>query len=103
MADLPSFMLGFDSDDDFGFTTVDHVDEVEVAVEEQKAVAKETQKDKMEEVEQMILPFLVKLYKSKEDYIHWPNPGRKTSIKKQIKSIMSVTRGPNEHTKWQDW
>jgi hypothetical protein len=92
MSKLPDFMAGFDSDEDFGFTTVDHVGEwkkIEKLVEE----VKETEKTKMEKLEQLMLPFLVRLYKSEEDYIHWPNPSRKKALEFQIKEIMAITRG----------
>ena len=49
------------------------------------------QKEKFAELEKLIIPLLVKLAKSPEAYIHWPN--RAEVIEAQLKKIVSITRG----------
>jgi hypothetical protein len=48
-------------------------------------------KQKLLEVEKLIVPFLVKLLKTADkEYIYWPN--RKPMIEKQIEKIIGLTR-----------
>jgi hypothetical protein len=49
------------------------------------------QKDKFGQLEKLIIPLLIKLAKSPEAYIHWPN--RAEVIEKQVKKIIEITRG----------
>ncbi len=49
------------------------------------------QKDKFGQLEKLIFPLLIKLAKSPEAYIHWPN--RAEVIEAQIKKIVAITRG----------
>jgi hypothetical protein len=49
------------------------------------------QKDKFGQLEKLIIPLLVKLAKSPEAYIHWPN--RAEVIEAQLKKIVAITRG----------
>ena len=42
-------------------------------------------------LEKLIIPLLVKLAKSPEAYIHWPN--RAEVIEAQLKKIVAITRG----------
>jgi hypothetical protein len=49
------------------------------------------QKDKFSQLEKLIIPLLVKLAKSPEAYIHWPN--RAEVIEAQLKKIIAITRG----------
>ena len=49
------------------------------------------QKDKFSQLEKLIIPLLVKLAKSPEAYIHWPN--RAEVIEAQLKKIVAITRG----------
>ena len=49
------------------------------------------QKDKFQQLEKLIIPLLVKLAKSPEAYIHWPN--RAEVIEAQLKKIVEITRG----------
>ena len=49
------------------------------------------QKDKFSQLEKLIIPLLVKLAKSPEAYIHWPN--RAEVIEAQVKKIIAITRG----------
>ena len=49
------------------------------------------QKDKYAQLEKLIIPLLIKLAKSPEAYIHWPN--RVSVIESQVKKIIAITRG----------
>ena len=48
-------------------------------------------KDKFVKLEKLIIPLLIKLAKSPEAYIHWPN--RAQVIEAQVKKIIEITRG----------
>ena len=48
-------------------------------------------KDKFNALEKLIIPLLIKLAKSPEAYIHWPN--RAEVIEAQLKKIVAITRG----------
>ena len=48
------------------------------------------QKEKFAQLEKLIIPLLVKLAKSPEAYIHWPN--RAQVIEAQLKKIVAITR-----------
>jgi hypothetical protein len=77
-------------DKDFGFSTVDEV-EYEAVIAEKNDTVQEY-KDRLTEVEKIIMPFLTNLLKSKDQpYIHWPNRG--PIIEKQIQKILGLTRG----------
>ena len=47
-------------------------------------------KDKFAKLEKLIIPLLIKLAKSPEAYIHWPN--RAQVIEAQVKKIIEITR-----------
>ena len=49
------------------------------------------QKEKYAKLEKLIIPLLIKLAKSPEDYIYWPN--RESVIETQLKKIVEITRG----------
>ena len=49
------------------------------------------QKEKFAQLEKLIIPLLLKLAKSPEAYIHWPN--RAQVIEAQLKKIVAITRG----------
>ena len=49
------------------------------------------QRDKFKALEKLIIPLLIKLAKSPEAYIHWPNRGQ--VIEAQVKKIIAITRG----------
>ena len=75
---------------DFGFTAVDEV-EYEAVIAEKDGTVQEY-KDRLKEVEKLILPFLSNLLKTADQpYIHWPN--RKPVIEKQMQKILNLTRG----------
>ena len=84
-------------DMDFGFTAVDET-EYEAVQEElkkesyQKDITVEQYKERLSELEKLIMPFLTNLYKSREQaYIHWPNRGN--LLEKQMQKVLKLTRG----------
>ena len=77
-------------DDDFGFTTVDEAEYEAVIAEKDETV--EEYKQRLQQVEKLVLPFLTKLLKTHEQpYIHWPN--RKSVLESQIQKVLNLTRG----------
>jgi CRISPR/Cas system CMR-associated protein Cmr1 (group 7 of RAMP superfamily) len=77
-------------DDDFGFTAEDDADYESVIAEKDETV--EEYKQRLEQVEKLILPFLTKLLKTADQpIIKWPN--RKPVIETQIQKILNITRG----------
>jgi hypothetical protein len=80
-----------DLDNDFGFNAVDDSDVTEPLINEFKSSANTATKEKLAQVEKLILPLLVNLMKNPDkDYIHWPN--RIPMIQKQIDKILDITR-----------
>lgn len=76
-------------EDDFGFSAVSEEEYNKVVTDSEQTV--ENYKEKLAEVEKLIVPFLVKLLKTADkEYIYWPN--RKTTIEKQIERIVKLTR-----------
>lgn len=58
---------------------------------EYKTLIEKDIKEKLLQVESLIMPLLVNLMKNPSlDYIHWPN--RETLIQKQIDKILAITR-----------
>ena len=52
----------------------------------------EEYKERLAEVEKIIMPFLTNLLKTADQpYIHWPNRG--PAIEKQMQKILKLTRG----------
>ena len=49
------------------------------------------QREKFKALEKLIIPLLIKLAKSPEAYIHWPN--RAEVIEAQLKKIVAITSG----------
>ena len=87
-----------DEDDDFGFSAISAADyearitKAAEAAEDYVAehVAKEY-KEKLQQIEAMILPFLEKLRDTGDkEYIFWPN--RQPAINKQIEKLLKLTR-----------
>jgi hypothetical protein len=77
-------------DFDFGFTAVDEAEYEAVIAEKDETV--EEYKQRLQQVEKIIMPFLSNLLKSKDQaYIHWPNRG--PIIEQQIEKILKLTRG----------
>ncbi len=77
-------------EEDFGFTAVDEAEYQAVIAEKDETV--EEYKQRLQQVEKIIMPFLTNLLKSQsQPYIHWPNRG--PVIEKQIQKILTLTRG----------
>ena len=77
-------------DNDFGFSAVDEA-EYEAVIAEKEETAEEY-KQRLQQVEKIIMPFLTNLYKTADQpYIHWPNRG--PIIEKQMQTILKLTRG----------
>ena len=71
---------------------IDKLIELRQGDESQIDILKKKYKEQMLKLEKMIMPLLYNLRKNPEDiYIKWPN--RKEVIDKQIKKIVSITRG----------
>jgi hypothetical protein len=75
---------------DFGFTAVDEAEYEAVIAEKDETV--EEYKQRLEQVEKIIMPFLTNLYKTaSQPYIHWPNRG--PLLEAQMQKILKLTRG----------
>lgn len=76
-------------DDDFGFSAVDEA-EYEAVIAEKEETAEEY-KQRLQQVEKIILPFLTKLLQTADQpIIKWPN--RKPVLEAQIQKILNLTR-----------
>ena len=88
--DISKIMAEYSADDDFGFTAEDEEDFEAVIAEKDETV--EEYKQRLEQVEKIVLPFLTKLLKTADQpIIKWPN--RKTVLETQIQKILNLTRG----------
>jgi hypothetical protein len=77
-------------DNDFGFSAVDEA-EYEAVIAEKEETAEEY-KQRLQQVEKIIMPFLTNLYKTaNQPYIHWPNRG--PILEAQMQKILALTRG----------
>jgi len=77
-------------EDDFGFTAVDE-DEFNAVIAEKEETA-EDYKQRLQQVEKIIMPFLTKLLKTADQpIIKWPN--RAKVLEEQIQKILKLTRG----------
>jgi len=77
-------------DSDFAFTAIDEEEYNAVIAEKEDTV--EEYKDRLHQVEKLILPFLSKLLQtSDQPIIKWPN--RKPILEAQIQKILNLTRG----------
>ncbi len=87
--DINAIMAEY-GDDDFGFTAVDEEEYTDVIAEKEETV--EEYKERLHQVEKIILPFLTKLIKtSDQPIIKWPN--RKPVLEAQVQKILNLTRG----------
>lgn len=78
------------ADDDFGFTAIDEEEYTDVIAEKEETA--EEYKERLHQVEKLILPFLTKLLKTADQpIIKWPN--RKETLETQIQKILNLTRG----------
>ena len=83
----------FEIDDtyDFGFSFADEEEVTAPIVQSEVAAVDQTNKDKMEAIERLILPLLYNLMKNPEKpYIKWEN--RVPVIERQIEKITNITR-----------
>ena len=79
-----------DFSDDFGFSAVSEAEYNSVI--NKSAETADDYKERLGEVEKLIIPFLNKLYNTADkEYIYWPN--RKQLIESQINKILKLTRG----------
>ena len=86
--DINAIMAEY-GDDDFGFTAEQEEDYESVIAEKDETV--EEYKQRLEQVEKIILPFLTKLLKTADQpIIKWPN--RKSILETQIQKILNLTR-----------
>lgn len=77
-------------EDDFGFTATDEEEYTSIIAEKDETV--EEYKQRLIQVEKIILPFLTKLLKTADQpIIKWPNRG--PMIEAQIQKILNLTRG----------
>ena len=87
--DLTEIMKEY-GEDDFGFTATDEEEYNSVIAEKEETV--EEYKQRLHEVEKLVLPFLTKLLKTADQpIIKWQN--RKTTLETQIQKILNLTRG----------
>jgi hypothetical protein len=78
------------AEEDFGFTTVDEAEYEAVIAEKEETV--EEYKERLKQVEKIIMPFLTNLLKTADQpIIKWPN--RKPVLESQIQKILALTRG----------
>lgn len=87
--DLNSIINEYDGDD-FGFTA-ESEEEFEAVIAEKEETVEEY-KQRLQQIEKIILPFLTKLLKTADQpIIKWPN--RKPILEEQIQKILNLTRG----------
>ena len=61
-------------------------------VEERKSILNEQYKEKLEEVEKLVLPLMINLTKNADqEYLYWPD--RAAKVSDQINKVLTVTRG----------
>jgi 6-pyruvoyl-tetrahydropterin synthase len=87
--DVQKILKEFDSDYDFGFTATDEEEFNSIIAEKENTV--DEYKARLEQVEKIIIPFLMKLLKTADQpIIKWPN--RKPVLEEQIRKILELTR-----------
>jgi hypothetical protein len=76
-------------DSDFGFST-ESEEEFQAVIAEKNETVQEY-KERLQQVEKIIMPFLTNLYKTKDqELIRWPNRG--PVLEDQMKKILKLTR-----------
>ena len=86
--DLTAIMEEYAADD-FGFTATDEEEYNSVIAEKDDTV--QEYKERLQQVEKLIMPFLTKLLKTADQpIIKWPN--RKETLEAQIQKILALTR-----------
>ena len=89
LIDFDKLAKQYEMDDDFGFSAVSEEEYKKVISE--KADTVEEFRERLQQVEKIIIPFLTKLHTTGDkEYIYWPN--RKPVIEKQIERILKLTR-----------
>lgn len=89
--DLSQILHEYD-DDAFGFSAVSE-EEYNKAISESADTVDEL-KERLQQVEKMVMPFLVKMLKTSDKaYIYWP--GRAKILEDVIKKILALTRVPS--------
>lgn len=86
-------MSKIDLDDDFGFSAISSAEyEARISKAAESAAAPiEEYKQRLQDLESLIIPFLKKLRDTGDkEYIYWPN--RKPVLDKQIERILTLTR-----------
>lgn len=87
--DINKIMAEYNESFDFGFSAVSEQEYNAVIAEKEETV--EEYKERLKQVEKIIMPFLTNLLKTADkDYIHWPN--RAPVIEKQMQRILALTR-----------
>jgi hypothetical protein len=89
LIDFDKLASQYDDDNDFGFSAVSEAEYNSVI--NKSAATADDYKDRLKELEKMIVPFLTKLHSTGDkEYIYWPN--RKPVIEAQIEKILKLTR-----------
>lgn len=88
--DINKILQEYDNADDFGFTAESEEEYESVIAEKEETV--EEYKQRLEQVEKIILPFLTKLLKTADQpVIRWPD--RAKILEENIQKIIKLTRG----------
>jgi len=89
LIDFNKLAVQYADNNDFGFSAVSEEEYNATITKAAKTMA--TYKDRLLEVEKIIIPFLAKLHTTGDkEYIYWPN--RKPLIEEQIEKILKLTR-----------
>ena len=89
LIDFDKLAKEYETSDDFGFSAVSE-EEYNSVIDKTAATADEY-KDRLQKLEKMIIPFLMKLQTTGDkEYIYWPN--RKPIIEAQIEKILKLPR-----------
>lgn len=92
--DISKILAEYDIADDFGFSAVSKT-EYTKEVDSVNEVLEQTvceYKQKLQNLEKLIIPFLGKLLQTADnDYIYWPK--RAEPLKQQIEKVVKITRG----------
>jgi hypothetical protein len=87
--DINKIIDEYSKSEDFGFSTESEEEFQAVIAEKNETV--EEYKERLRQVEKIIMPFLTNLYKTKDqELIRWPNRG--PVLEDQMKKILKLTR-----------
>lgn len=94
LIDFDKLAAQYGNDDDYGFSAVSEEEynlQIDKSAETAATKTAQEYKDRLAQVEKIIIPFLTKLHSTGEkEYIYWPN--RKPVIEQQIEKILKLTR-----------